>query len=145
MKKIVSRQAGESRFGEFQDLLFMPSDTRTYFDMTHFLLAMQLDSDAKIAEFTEGFATWIAHLGQVYGVPPDERFAVDAATGHRLAEESFALPFLVCVDPVFGVYLLESMSQMLLEGTVCSDTYILHQAQARFTAEELSNLNTKEL
>lgn len=123
----------------------MTSDTRIYFDMTHFLLAMDMEPEVKITEFTEGFATWIDHLGRVYGIPQDERFAVDAATGHRLAEESFALPFLVCVDPVFGVYLLESMSQMLLEGTVCSDTYILHQAQARFTAEELSNLNTKEL
>lgn len=121
----------------------MTVNTRTYFDMTHFLLAMELEPKAKITEFTEGFALWIDHLGQVYGVPPDERFAVDAATGHCLAEESFALPFLVCVDPVFEVYLLESMSQMLLEGTVCSDTYILRQAQARFTAEELiSNLNT---
>lgn len=63
---------------------------------------------------------------------------MDAASGHFLAEESFALPFLCCADPVFGVYLLESMSQMMLVGIVCSDSYILMLAQQRFTAEELN-------
>ena len=67
---------------------------------------MKLEAEEKIAEFTAGFALWIDHLGKMYGIAPDERFAVDAATGHSLAEESFALPFLCCADPVFGVYLL---------------------------------------
>ena len=119
-------------------MLFVATDPRTYFDMTHFLQSMKLDPEEKIAEFTAGFALWIDHLGKMYGIPPDERFAVDAATGHSLAEESFALPFLCCADPVFGVYLLESMSQMMLAGIVCSDSYILVQAQQRFTAEELN-------
>ena len=63
---------------------------------------------------------------------------MDAASGHFLAEESFALPFLCCAYSLFGVYLLESMSQMMLVGIVCSDSYILMQAQQRFTAEELN-------
>lgn len=146
MRTIENHQGFKSRFGEFPDLLFAATGTRTYFDMTHFLQTVKLDAEEKITEFTQGFALWIDHLGKVYGIPPDERFARDAATGHSLAEESLALPFLVCADPVFGVYLLESMSQMLLGGTVCSDSYILMQAQARFTPEELiSNPNTNEL
>lgn len=87
-------------------MLFTVTDARTYFDMTHFLQSMKLEPEEKITEFTEGFALWIEHLGKMYGIQPDERLAVDAASGHFLAEESFALPFLCCADPVFGVYLL---------------------------------------
>ncbi len=138
MRTIKKHQDFESRFGEFPELLFARyDDTRIYFDMTRFLRSLKLDPERKISEFTEGFALWIGNLGKVYGIPPDELFAVDSATGHRLAEESLALPFLTCVDPVFGVYLLESMSQMLSVGIVCSDTYILMQAHDRFTVEEL--------
>lgn len=146
MKTIENHQGFKSRFGEFPDLLFATSGARTYFDMTHFLQTMKLDTEEKITEFTRGFDLWINHLGKLYGIPPDERFVLDAATGHSLAEESLALPFLTCTDPVFGVYLLESMTQMLLGGIACSDSYILMQAQARFTQEELvSNPNTDEL
>lgn len=146
MKTIKNHQGFKSRFGEFPDLLFATADARTYFDMTHFLQTMKVDTEEKITEFTRGFDLWINHLSKVYGIPPDERFVLDAATGHSLAEESLVLPFLTCVDPVFGVYLLESMTQMLLDGIVCSDSYILMQAQARFTQEELvSNLPPGEL
>ena len=146
MRRIENHQGFRLRFGEFPDLLFTATDTRTYFDMTHFLQSMKLDPEEKIAEFTAGFALWIDHLGKMYGIPPDERFAVDAITGHSLAEESFALPFLCCTDPVFGVYLLDSMSQMLLTGIACSDSYIFMQAQQRFTREELlSTPNTDKL
>ena len=138
MKAIENHQGFRLRFGEFPDLLFTVTDARTYFDMTHFLQSMKLEPEEKITEFTEGIALWIEHLGKMYGIQPDERLAVDAASGHFLAEESFALPFLCCADPVFGVYLLESMSQMMLVGIVCSDSYILMQAQQRFTAEELN-------
>ena len=145
MKALKNHQGFKSRFGEFPDLLFATAGTRTYFDMTHFLQAMESDAEEKITEFTRGFALWLDQLGKVYGIPPDERFAVDAATGHALAEESFALPFLAYADPVFGVYLLESMSQMLLAGIACSDSYILMQAQERFTPEELiDNPNPNE-
>ena len=113
--------------------------------MTHFLQVIKLDAEEEITNFTQGFALWLDRLGKVYGIPPDERFAVDADTEHMLAEESFALPFLAYADPVFGVYMLESMSQMLLAGIACSDTYILMQAQARFTpAELIDNPNPNE-
>ena len=142
MKAIENHQGFRLRFGEFPDLLFTVTDARTYFDMTHFLQSMKLEPEEKITEFTEGFALWIEHLGKMYGIQPDERLAVDAASGHFLAEESFALPFLCCADPVFGVYLLESMSQIMLVGIVCSASYILMQAQQRFTAEELNHTST---
>ncbi|GAA6256103.1 hypothetical protein F070042J6_19550 [Bacteroides sp. f07] len=146
MRTIENHQGFRLRFGEFPDLLFTATDTRTYFDMTHYLQSVKLEPEEKIAEFIAGFALWIDLLGKMYGIPPDERFAVDAATEHSLAEESFALPFLCCTDPAFGMYLLESMSQMMLTGLVCSDSYIFIQAQQRFTHEELvSTPNTNEL
>lgn len=88
MKAIENHQGFRLRFGEFPDLLFTVTDARTYFDMTHFLQSMKLEPEEKITEFTEGFALWIEHLGKMYGIQPDERLAVDAASGHFLAEES---------------------------------------------------------
>ena len=144
MKTIKNHQGFRSRFGEFPDLLFATAGVRTYFDMTHFLQVMKMDAEEKITEFTQGFALWLDRIGKVYGISLDECFAVDADTRHTLAEESFALPFLAYADPVFGVYMLESMSQMLLAGIACSDTYILMQAQARFTPEELIDKPTPD-
>lgn len=76
MKAIENHQGFRLRFGEFPDLLFTVTDARTYFDMTHFLQSMKLEPEEKITEFTEGFALWIEHLGKMYGIQPDERFAV---------------------------------------------------------------------
>lgn len=137
MKMTMNHQAAKSRFGEFPELLFMArGNTRIYFDMTHFVLTMKQDPTKRVSEFIAGFALWIENLGKVYGIPQKELFFIDSSN-HHWAEESLALPFLACIDPVFGVYLLESMTQMLLEGLVCSDTYILAQARSRFTNEEL--------
>ena len=72
MGTIDNHQGFKLRFGEFPDLLFTAIDTRTYFDMTHFLQSMNLDPEEKIAEFTAGFALWIEHLAKMYGIPPDE-------------------------------------------------------------------------
>ena len=67
MGTIDNHQGFKLRFGEFPDLLFTAIDTRTYFDMTHFLQSMNLDPEEKIAEFTAGFALWIEHLAKMYG------------------------------------------------------------------------------
>lgn len=73
MGTIDNHQGFKLRFGEFPDLLFTAIDTRTYFDMTHFLQSMNLDPEEKIAEFTAGFALWIEHLAKMYGIPPAGR------------------------------------------------------------------------
>lgn len=126
------------RFGEFPELLFGNLDNgRTYFDMTHFLIAQKRDPETCIPGFTRAFACWINALAKVYGIPAEELFVTEPASGHSMAEESLALLFIIHSDPVFGAYMIESMTRMLLDGIVCSDTYILMQAHYRFTEEEL--------
>ena len=71
MRTIENHQGFRLRFGEFPDLLFTAADTRTYFDMTHFLQSMKLDPEEKTAEFTAGFALWIDYLSKMYGIQPD--------------------------------------------------------------------------
>lgn len=145
MNKIEKHSKLEFRYGEFPELLFGNyPNARTYFDVTHFLTAKKMDPESHFTEFTAAFSFWINKLGKIYGLSPEELFLIDQGTGHRMAEESLALLFIVYTDPAFGSYLLESMGQMLLEGFVCSDTYLLMQVQNRFTPQELiSTLNSK--
>jgi hypothetical protein len=126
------------KFGEFPELLFGNlNNGRTYFDMTQFLIAQKRDPETCISGFTQAFASWIDNLAKVYGIPSEELFVTEPASGHTMAEESLALLFMVHTDPVFGAYMIESMTQMLTDGIVCSDSYILMQAHRRFTEEEL--------
>lgn len=135
------------RFGEFPELLFGDLENgRTYFDMTHLLISQKRDPQTGIPAFSHAFAFWIDALAKIYGIPVGELFITDPLTGHEMAEESLALLFMIHNDPVFGAYLLESMTQMLIDGVVCSDSYILIQAHRRFTEEELlSTSNTVSL
>lgn len=128
----------QPRFGEFPELLFgTDPNGRTYFDITHFLKTRKMETEYHLPKFSTAFAFWIDLLSKIYGTPREELFVTDPGTKHTMAEESLALPFLVYIDPAFGIYLLESMTQMLLEGFVCSDTYLLMQMRNRFTPEEL--------
>lgn len=133
------------RFGEFPDLLFGErGNARLYFDATHFLRAMNLDPEPLVTKFQDACACWIDRLGEAYAIPKSELFIIDSRTGHQLAEEALSLLFLSYIDPPFGVYWHESMRQMLSEGVVCSDTYLLEQVRGRFTHEELSSIFTRK-
>lgn len=126
------------RFGEFPDLLFgVHGNGRTYFDVTIFAKAKNLDPKSCMSRFMDSYGVWIDALCKAYDIPRQALCVVDAA-GHLLAEESLALLLVASTDPVFGVYMLECVTQMLLEGVVCSDSYILSQARARFTPEDLT-------
>lgn len=135
------------KFGEFPELLFGNLDNgRNYFDMTQFLIAKKRDVETDLSGFRQAFAFWIDNIARIYGIPSEELLVTLPASGHIMAEESLALPFMTYTDPVFGAYMLESMTQMLTEGIVCSDSYILMQAHRRFTEEELlSTSNTVSL
>nr|DAP98367.1 MAG TPA: hypothetical protein [Bacteriophage sp.] len=138
MDEIKKHQKLEPRFGEFPELLFgiYPND-RAYFDVTHFLNTLGWETEPHFTEFSNAFAFWIKLLGKTFGLSREELLFTDTDTGHIMAEESLALLFVVYTDPAFGIYLIESMTQMLLEGFVCSDTYLLTQLRNRFTTEEL--------
>lgn len=126
------------RYGEFPDLLFGVHDNgRIYFDVTNFAEAKNLDPTSCMSRLMDSYGVWIDALCKAYDIPRQALCVVDAA-GHLLAEESLALLLVASIDPVFGVYMLECVTQMLLEGIVCSDSYILSQAKARFTPEDLT-------
>lgn len=65
----------------------------------------------------------------------------DETTGHILIDESLALLFVAYIDPDFGIYMLERISEMLWRGITLSDTHVLMLANERLTKDQLSNLN----
>lgn len=134
------------RFGEFPELLFGNLDNgRTYFDMTHFLITRKRDPQIDLPGFRQAFAFWIDNIAGIYGIPPEKLFITVPGSGHIMAEESLALPFMAYTDPVFGAYMLESITQMLIDGVVCSDSYILVQTHRRFTEEELLSTSKTDI
>ena len=64
----------------------------------------------------------------------------DEASGHLLIDECLALLFVVYIDPAFGAYLLERMSELLSGGFTVSDTWLVQAAGLRFTKEELTQI-----
>ena len=69
----------------------------------------------------------------------------DAATGHILIDSSLALLFAAYLDPGFGVWMMERISEMLMGGIVLSDTLLLLMARNRFSeAEFIESENEKQ-
>ena len=66
--------------------------------------------------------------------------ARDEASGHLLIDECLALLFVVYIEPSFGAYMLERLSEMLIDGFSVSDTWLAKAAGLRFTREELTQI-----
>lgn len=132
------------RYGEFPDLLFGTSDSGTiYFDAT---IYMKLKGDSKIhstQDFFSRFSFWIKAIKEAYALSDEDLCTNDAVTGHKLIDESLALLYVAYTDPGFGIYMLERISEMLLDGIVLSDTRIMRIVNNRLTKEEIL-LNFKE-
>lgn len=135
--KVPCRQV---RYREFPELLFgtSPEGGPAYFDATHFILARGDARRHSVELFRTAFRHWIPAAAEAYGTGSADMFAVDETSGHFLIDECLALLFAVYIDPPFGVYLLERMSEMLTEGFAVSDTWLAHAARLRFSNEELT-------
>ncbi|WP_320889004.1 hypothetical protein [Bacteroides sp.] len=130
------------KYGEFPDLLFGKSDDDlVYFDATHYILQKGDVRKHNIKSFEIGFMHWRNAVRDAYSIPAEDMFVTDEATGHLLIEESLALLFVVYIDPEFGVYMLERISEMLLRGITLSDTRLLMLASERLSKDQLFNLN----
>lgn len=128
----------ESNFGEFPDLLFCTGENDlSYFDATQYIVGRGNAAVHSTGAFSAMFSTWIDAAGKIYGLSRDEMFTTDPTNGHELMEASLAMLFVAYIDPSFGIYMSDCITQMLLEGFMCSDTYILMQARNRFTESEL--------
>lgn len=141
--KTKSLQCRTIRFREFPDLLFGKSqDSRVfYFDATHYIREKGDVRKHTIRDFQLGFQHWITAARQAYEIQQEDLIICDEATGHILIDECLALLFLAYIDPGFGTYIMERMSEMLTNGMTVSDTWLIQATGLRFTTEELiSNL-----
>lgn len=132
------------RYGEFPDLLFGTSDSGTiYFDASTYI-KLKVDSEIhSTCDFFRRFSFWTAAVKEAYTLSDDDLCREDAVTGHTLIDESLALLFVAYIDSGFGIYMLERISEMLLDGIVLSDTRIMQIIRDRLTKEEVL-LNFKE-
>lgn len=137
VKKIPCRLI---RYKEFPELLFgaSPDEEAVYFDATHFIRSQGDERRHNVQEFRVAFHHWITALSLVYEIDRDDLFIRDETSGHLLIDECLALLFVVYIEPQFGAYMLERMSEMLIDGFSVSDTWLVMAAGNRFTPEELT-------
>lgn len=130
------------RYREFPDLLFGTSQENgpVYFDATYFIRARGDAHRHNVRDFRASFHYWITALTDIYGIDKENMIIRDEASGHLLIEECLALLFVVYIDPAFGAYLLERMSELLSGGFTVSDTWLVQAASLRFTKEELTQI-----
>lgn len=129
------------KYMEFPELLFGTSENGiNYFDATTYLAEKGDGNKHSVIDFARKFAFWFESVKAVYEIPDLELMATDEATGHVLIDESLALLFVAYADPGFGVYMMERMSELLLDGVTLSDTRIVQTIRNRLTKEELLKL-----
>lgn len=133
------------RYNEFPDLLFgTTANGQEYFDATHFIMKKGDTQKHNVRQFEMLFLHWKKALCEAYDILLEDVVVVDKEQSHVLIDEAFALLFVSYVDPMFGVYMLERMSEMLINGLVLSDTNILMMSRSRLTKEQLSNLTNEK-
>lgn len=141
--KTVTIPCRQVRYKEFPDLLFGTSqggDRPYYFDATHFIRSRGDERRHNVREFRIAFHHWIAALTGIYGIDTEDLVVRDEASGHLLIDECLALLFVVYIEPAFGAYMLERLSEMLTDGLSVSDTWLVKAAGLRFTREELTQI-----
>lgn len=137
---IESITCASLRYKEFPELLFGTSTKGIgYCDATYYI---QNKGDAKfhnVEDFKRKYACWIDAVCETYELNPDSVVVIDTR-GHYLIDESLALILVAYLDPEFGVYMLERITEMLITGVTLSDTYIMLMAKERLSKEQLTIL-----
>lgn len=139
--KVRTKTPFTIKYMEFPELLFGTSERGiNYFDATIYLAEKGDSYKHSVVDFTRKFAFWFESVKVVYEISDFELITTDEATGHVLIDESLALLFVSYIDPHFGVYMMERMSELLLDGVTLSDTRIVQTIRNRLTKEELLKL-----
>lgn len=129
------------RYREFPGILFGESDGRIYFDATLYIQkkeeAVNVSNVDIISGFECHFDWWIKNLSETCSIPLEDMIAEDADTGHLLLEESLDLLFIAYLEPIFSVYMLERISEMLINGVSLSDTALVMSVKDRFEKGDL--------
>lgn len=126
----------EIRYREFPELLFtIRGDGSEYFDAFLYIKNKGDPDIHSVQGFRTAFACWINAACATYSLTDEDIFII-APNGHQLIDYSLALLFVAYIDPSFGVYMMERMSDMLLRGIVLSDTCLLLMAKDRLSKDQ---------
>ncbi len=129
-----------SKYREFPELMFGENSAKTiYFDATLYLEQRGDTQKQSVANFVKEFSFWLKMFAGAYQMQECEMVVVDVVSEHIMIEQSLALLFVSYVDPEFGVYIFERADELLLDGAVVSDSYLMHKVSDRFTKESLLN------
>ena len=131
----------QTRYREFSSLFFGVSDDgMNYFDASEYIRKNGDIKKHSIKEFEIGFFFWKKAVSKEFSIDFDDLVVQDNTTKNILIEESLALIFLAYIHPEFGVYLLQSLDEMLLEGFAVSDSYLIHKVQQKFENKDIMNI-----
>lgn len=133
------------KYNEFPDLLFGTDEKENgYFNATHFISKKGDPEKHNVRSFDMKFIHWKNALCEAYDLQSEDVMLTNKQTGDILIDESFALLFVAYIDPAFGVYMIDRMSEMLLNGIVLSDSAIVMLSKERLSKEQLLNLANEE-
>jgi len=145
MKSTKCSPCTESRYREFPDLLFgLSENNRIYFDASKIISRYGDMKKHNVKEFDIGFYHWKVAISKCYDIPLEELIIREEGINRILIHESLDLLFMTYVDAEFGIYLLEKLSEMLINGTAFSDNYLMMMACSRFSKEDLINIIGKD-
>ena len=129
-----------NKYREFPELMFGKNSANTiYFDATLYLEQRGDTCKHSVANFVKEFSFWLKRFADAYQMQECEMVVVDVASEHIMIEQSLALLFVCYVDPEFGVHIFERADELLLDGVVLSDSYLMQKVGDRFTKESLLN------
>ena len=132
-----------AKYPEFPELLFASDKEDTlYFDATLYIEHKGDLAKHSPANFARKFSFWFESAKEIYDI--NTTIVTDDVTGHVLIDDSLALLFVCYRDPQFSMYILERISEMLLNGFVLSDTCITQMARDRLNLNNLKENESKE-
>ena len=139
--KVRTKAPFTIKYMEFPELLFGTSEKGLiYFDATTYIAEKGDSKKHSAIDFARKFSFWFESVKDIYEIPDYEIMVTDEATGHVLIDPSMALLFVGYIDPAFGVYMTERMSELFLDGVTLSDTRIVQAIRNRLTKDELLKL-----
>ena len=125
-----------AKYPEFPELLFASDKEGTlFFDATLYIEHKGDITKHSPASFARKFSFWFESAKDIYDI--NATIVIDNATSHVLIDESLALLFVCYIDPQFSMYMIERISEMLLNGFVLSDTCITQMARDRLNLKNL--------
>ena len=140
---MIFLQCNEIKFREFPNLLFGKSNGETYFFDATAYIEKSGCQDKTVDDFKAAFRYFIDAVCDVYSLTYEQIF-ITSHHEHILIDETLALAFIAYIDSEFAIYMLERVADMLIDGVVLSDTYLLSNAGNRFSRDQLLQLITKE-